>query len=278
MKITATPSNTVPPRPTLAAGGPWLQFGSLRGLALRQCPLEIQNLPAALEGFRILHISDLHMTKRWHDGYNAAIETIAALDVDVILCTGDIVEDKHTHIPAMPQVRRLLPAMKSRLGFYSVLGNHDNYKLGRDLRDMGIKMLDGERQEISGAPSPIELIAAPGHRREHFSEGFAARFAPPTQAVPRIVMAHFPDHYPKLAPLAPDIFLCGHTHGGQICLPGGWPIFRHDSSPRALCRGQHRRGNTHYIVNHGFGCSMWNLRLFCPPEIILITLHRARSS
>lgn len=274
MKITTAQTSTLSPTKSAARPGPWLQFGPLGDFAIRECPLEIPGLPAELEGFRILHISDLHLTKRWHDGYHTAIQTIAELDLDVILCTGDIVEDKRTHIPAMPQVTRLLPALKSRLGLYTILGNHDNYNLGLRLREMGINVLDGERQEIAGAPLPIELIAAPGHRREHLFDGFASRFAPPSPSVPRIVMAHFPDHYPKLEMLSPDVYLCGHTHGGQICLPGGWPILKHDSSPRPLCRGQHRRGKTHYIVNHGFGCSMWNIRLFCPPEIILITLHR----
>ena len=164
---------------SLSRPGPWLQLGGLRRLAIRHLDLPIGDLPAELDGFRILHISDLHLTARWHAGYERAIETIASLAVDVILCTGDIVEDKTTHIPARPQIRRLLPALKSRLGFFTILGNHDNFELGRELPDLGITVLNGERLEIAGGS--LELIGTPGLHRVDLPDDFAARFAGPVR-------------------------------------------------------------------------------------------------
>jgi uncharacterized protein len=106
-------------------------------------------------------------------------------------------------------------------------------------------------------------------------DGFASRFAAPTPGIPRIVVAHFPASFPKLQSLHPDVYLCGHTHGGQVCLPGGIVLVRHDPSPRKLCRGYHRIGTTHYIVNQGLGFSGLPVRAFCPPEILLLVLRRA---
>ena len=105
---------------------------------------------------------------------------------------------------------------------------------------------------------------------------------PPTQARPsphgartvRIVLSHYPDHLLRTRHLHPDLFLCGHTHGGQVCLPGGYPILRHDSSPRRLCTGIHWIERTWMVVNRGFGFSGMPVRLFCPAEVLDLRLTR----
>jgi predicted MPP superfamily phosphohydrolase len=91
----------------------------------------------------------------------------------------------------------------------------------------------------------------------------------------RIVLSHFPDQLLRTRSLAPDLFLAGHTHGGQICLPGGWPILRHDSLPRRLCKGIHQVEKTWLVVGRGLGTTNLHIRLFCPPEVLEIQLKRA---
>ena len=89
-------------------------------------------------------------------------------------------------------------------------------------------------------------------------------------------MGHHPGTIRRVEFLKPDIYLCGHSHGGQVCLPGGYPILRHDKIERRLCSGIHRIGNIWHVANRGFGYSGWGLvRLFCPAEVIEITLRRA---
>jgi predicted MPP superfamily phosphohydrolase len=90
--------------------------------------------------------------------------------------------------------------------------------------------------------------------------------------MPRIALAHYPDHLRLMRPLRPDVLLAGHTHGGQICLPGGIPIIRHDTLPRRQARGVHFIDGT-WLVNHrGFGYTSLALRVFCPSEVIEIEL------
>lgn len=251
---------------------PWLCIGYRAGYVVRDVNTKVAHLPDELEGARILHLSDLHITRRWHKAYDKLLAAVSDWDVDVILCTGDIVDDRSDHRPAWEQVRRFFPALKSRLGTYTILGNHDNPRMIPELQAMGVRVLQGERMELDFGGAALEVIGTPGHKREHLPAGFAAKFPARVKGTPRVLMSHFPDHFYRLSALEPDLYLCGHTHGGQICLPGGIPILRHDSTPRRHCRGEHRRGKTHVIVNHGFGFSGLNLRMFCPPEVVMIRL------
>jgi predicted MPP superfamily phosphohydrolase len=256
--------------------GRWFYLWHAAGFVTKQYDAHIEHLPEALDGLQIAHLSDLHIRDHWSKGYDHLIEHMDQLAPDLILVTGDIVENRLNHFPAMPHVGRLLHNLKARLGLYTILGNHDNLRVGFDLENMGIPCLIGQRKLLHHHGSTIELIGAPGPERKILKPSFASSFDPPVQGVPRILMCHFPDHFPRLQSLEPDLYLCGHTHGGQVCLPGGFPLICHDSSPRHLCRGIHRRGKTHYIVNHGFGFSGGlTFRLFCPPELVLITLRSA---
>ena len=91
--------------------------------------------------------------------------------------------------------------------------------------------------------------------------------------LPRIVLAHYPDLITSSAAMRPDLYLAGHTHGGQICLPGGRAILTHDHLPRHLCKGAHELGDgTCLVVNRGLGFATIPLRMFCPAEVIEIVL------
>ena len=74
--------------------------------------------------------------------------------------------------------------------------------------------------------------------------------------------------------MAPDIILSGHTHGGQICLPGQIPIIKHTTLPARYVTGVHRFGDMWLVIGRGFGFATWQLRVFCPAEVIELTLRR----
>jgi predicted MPP superfamily phosphohydrolase len=85
------------------------------------------------------------------------------------------------------------------------------------------------------------------------------------------MLSHTPEIFRQAAHAAVDLLLCGHTHGGQICLPGGWPIFLDARIPRRLGRGRWQHAGMQGYTSPGAGASVVEVRLNCPPEV---TVHR----
>jgi uncharacterized protein len=93
-----------------------------------------------------------------------------------------------------------------------------------------------------------------------------------------IALSHFPSHAVALAHAGVDLVLAGHTHGGQVCLPGGIPLITHDVLPRRFARGAHRLAQTWLVTSRGCGFSKYPIRVFCPAEAIEIVLVSENSS
>ena len=231
------------------------------------------NLPAALHGLRVIHLTDLHVRGPWHAAYDKLLDRVRRAAGDLLLFTGDFVDNKRNHVPALPAVRRLADGFTAKRGCYAILGNHDRLHFGPRLRETPIDLISGERREIDVGGATIELIGLPGSIRKELPPTFVGTMPPPPNGdgrTLRIVLSHFPDHLRRTAGLRPHLFLAGHTHGGQVCLPGGVPIIKHDSLPRRYCRGVHRVGDTWLVVGRGFGSTTLPIRVFCPPEVIEI--------
>ena len=192
---------------------------------------------AGLTGVRILHLSDFHLRRTWPQSFDALLERMRADPPDLALMTGDFVENKSNYRRVhLPLVRRLVEGVTARVGCFAIHGNHDNYAIGRELRDSGVRFLDGRRRVVAMPGGKIELIGLPGKNRLELTDEFLGSIPPAEVGVPRIILSHFPDHLKRTAMLEPDLLLAGHTHGGQICLPGGQPLMWHDSLPRKLSR------------------------------------------
>jgi len=231
-------------------------------------------LPGRSDGdqpLRIIHLTDLHAGPEWLEGYDAILAAVRESKPDLILFTGDFV-DKRAHFPdAAVTARRFFNQLSAGLGVWAVLGNHDPVELGDMLGDWGVQHLRQRHVVIDAGARKIELIGLPGNSREDLSYEFLESLSPqsPRHADHvRIVLAHFPDLIDAAAELKPDIFLAGHTHGGQICLPGRIPILRHAMLARKLCSGVHRHRDAWLVVNRGIGFTGVSLRLFCPSEVI----------
>jgi predicted MPP superfamily phosphohydrolase len=253
--------------------GPWFQWLDATGFEWNAYELAIPNLPADLEGFRILHLSDLHCRASWKPTYDRLIAGVAANPPDLILFTGDFVEDKFNPAPGLAVACKLLSQLKSRRGMVGIRGNHDVYIGPADLTGTPIRLIEGELAIVE----QIEIVAVPGPFRHSMTDSFAATIPPKSPGRPRIILSHVPDHIRPLHSLSADILLAGHTHGGQVCLPGGIPIIRHDSLPRKYCCGVHRMDETWLVVSRGFGFSSTPIRLFCPAEVAELRLTRANS-
>ena len=284
--LKAAAANVPPAPPTVVRPGPgprW-QWRGPSDFIWKRLTLPVGGLAPALQGLRILHLSDFHTRGYWPPAYDTLLARIAADPPDLILFTGDFVESRRNHLPAVPHVKRLVAGFRARLGCFGTLGNHDLYHFAPHLDGTNVTLLEGARRVVdvgsasggaNDSGASVELIGFPGVDRTDLTDDFL-RSLPAERAAGalRIVMSHFPCHLPRAQSLAPDLFLTGHTHGGQVCLPGGHPIITHCRLPRALARGVHRVGPTWLVVNHGLGFSGLPLRVLCPSEVVEITLER----
>lgn len=274
LKPDETSGNAKASFPVQVGDGPWMQYRVPRGFEWNRYTLPVAALPPELEGLRVAQITDLHLRKFWSEAYDELIERVRKEAPDLLLITGDFVDSKRRPGRAAPFVRRLVWGLKARLGVFGILGNHDRYHLRPYLNDIGLTLLDKESRRIEIDGAELELLALPGVDRRHLTPDVLRSYPPKVVGVPRLVMAHFPDHIRKAAQLKPDIYFAGHTHGGQICLPNGFAPVRHDSLPRAFCKGVHRFQSTWFVVSRGLGFTGVPFRFFCPAEVIEVTLTR----
>jgi predicted MPP superfamily phosphohydrolase len=237
--------------------------------------VSLPNLPAALDGFRLVQLSDMHCQPHWQTAYDELIDRIRADEPDLIVFTGDLIDYINKPWECLPTARKLLPLLRASHGLLGVFGNHDRLVDPADYNGTPLRMIDGQRLLIHHEGAQLELIAVPGPERIDCPHDFGKSMQPKSVGIPRIMLAHFPDHIRRLKVLQPDIYLSGHTHGGQACLPGGIPIQRHDSLPIKYFKGVHQLYGTHFFVSRGFGFSTFNFRAFCPSEVIEIVLRRS---
>ena len=257
-----------------------MQFRDVAGWEWNCVELALPGLPVAMEGLRIVHLSDLHLRHRWPKQLDEVIEHVNADPPDLILFTGDFVDDKYDHRAGLLLVQRLISRLRSRHGMFAIVGNHDTDLLAPHLARFGVPVIVHQRLEVPVTGGEVELIGLPGPERGDLSDHFVHTLPPRQADVPRIVLSHYPDLLRPLlrAGVAPDLYLAGHTHGGQVCLPNECPIIRHDSFPRRLCKGAHDVDGTCLVVSRGFGFTTLPVRIFCPAEVVEVRLRRVMNA
>jgi uncharacterized protein len=199
------------------------------------------------------------------------IALLGGLNYDLCILTGDYRGKTYGPYEAtLAGMAKIRAALKEPV--YGVLGNHDTICLVPGLEDMGIKVLLNECEEIERAGSRIYLAGiddAHFYRVDNIEKAAAAM--PQDQFA--ILLSHTPETYRQASHAGFDLLLAGHTHGGQICLPGGTPIILESVLPRSMGRGPWKyRGMAGYTSVGAGSCGV-PVRFNCPPEI---TLHRLR--
>ena len=229
------------------------------------------DLPEVFEGFTILHLSDLHLDMS-PDLPDALISAVADLDYDLCLLTGDYrARTFGPWQPALESLQRVRPYLYAPV--YGVLGNHDTVWMIPGLESMDIHLLMNEQVPLTRGKATIHLagIDDPHYYRVDNLEKAVEDI--PDQAV-TILLSHSPEVYRNAAYAQCHLMLCGHTHGGQICLPGGVPMMRNADAPYALCAGPWSYAGLQGYTSRGCGVSVVDLRLNCPPEVTLHELRR----
>jgi len=233
----------------------------------------IPHLPQAFEGFRILHLSDLHIEGMVDKGQSLAT-ALAPLDYDLCVLTGDY--RFHTfgqYNKTLTLIAPLVKHLKAPFGVTGILGNHDWLEMVPGLERCGIRMLLNETQPIEKGNDTIWLLGLDDMHYYETGDLEKAVKAAPEEAV-RILLVHSPEIIPQAAEAGIDLYLCGHSHGGQICLPGGAPIITHCRCPRSYKAGPWQYDALRGYTSRGVGTSLFPIRLFCRPEIIIHTLRK----
>jgi uncharacterized protein len=225
-------------------------------------------VPASFDGFAILQLSDLHADMS-EEAMTRVGELIQALQYDICVMTGDYRgKTWGPHDAALEGVARLQTSLRGQI--YAVLGNHDTIRMVPGLEAMGIRTLLNEHALIQRDGDRIHLAGiddAHYFRVDNIEK--AASFIPHDEF--SILLSHTPEIYRQAAHANFNVLLSGHTHGGQICLPGRIPITLDSVLPRRMGAGSWRYASMTGYTSVGAGTSVVPVRFNCPPEI---TLHR----
>jgi predicted MPP superfamily phosphohydrolase len=244
-----------------------------RRILARHNRIDIRHLPPEFEGYTILQISDPHFDMA-PDFPHTLIDAVRKVDYDLCVLTGDYRANTWGSCDAaLDGIRALRPHLEGDI--YAVLGNHDSITMVPGMEDSGIHMLLNEYVvlERDGMQLYLAGIDDPHYYRADNLEKAADKI--PEDAV-SILLAHSPEIYRHAAHAGFDAMLCGHTHGGQICLPGGVPLICNVACPREYCSGAWRYRQLTGYTSAGSGACIVDVRLNCPPEITLHHLHRQR--
>jgi predicted MPP superfamily phosphohydrolase len=242
---------------------------------VRKITVPFMDLPSALVGFQILHLSDFHL-----DGIpgvtDALIPLLKELHPDICVMTGDYrFEDYGPCEQIYPLMRRIVSNLRTRFGTFGILGNHDSSEIAVKLERIGIRMLVNESLPIGDTPLWLIGVDDPFDYRCH--DLATAMNGVPTDSF-RILLAHAPEVYQEALEAGIHLYLSGHTHAGQIQLPGLGAIRRNARCPRALAHGLWRYKRLQGYTSAGIGCSSLPVRFGCPPEIALIELQSINTS
>lgn len=247
-----------------ALAEPYMLTVERRAIALRR-------LPRTLDGFRIVHLSDIHHSPfTGSEQIKHAIETANSLEPDIIALTGDYVSHEHGYIAPCAS---LLGRLRARSGVYAVLGNHDHWTDAPLITDLfrlaGIQVLinEGMRFEQNGAAFWLAGVDDTMVGQEDLPLALAGSRADEM----KLLLAHNPVILRRAARAGVDLVLSGHTHGGQVA----WRSERSASGRprRRLLKGLGRQGNTQIYVTRGLGTVVLPIRYGCPPEVSLLELR-----
>lgn len=244
-------------------------------------------LPPGSSPMTILHLSDLHL-RAPQRRKRAFLKSLARVQPDLVIGTGDFIGDAHSN----PEAVDAVTSIGARDAALYVLGSNDYY--GPKPKNP-LRYFFKRRRVIHGKPNPwrdlveglnargwrlinntatsIEGIDIVGLDDEHIGRADLSVARKRNGDGFRLAVAHSPDVANALADLEYDLIVCGHTHGGQICIPGFGALVTNSDLPRKMASGVHRLGDSWLHVSAGLGTSMYApFRLACRPEVCVLDL------
>lgn len=250
----------------------WARFVEPAMIRVEQVEISARNLPVSANGLKIALFSDTHLGF----GFNAekladAVRLLNEQNPDLIAFTGDLYDDYSKSEEDDEAVIRALASLEAPLGKYAVLGNHDYGPRAQKRTDEiltagGFSVLYNESVQL-----PEYGLCIFGMDDCMFGTGDALAYQAQVGSY-NFVLCHEPDVFDGMAGV--DLMLSGHTHGGQVRLP----LMGAAALPglgKNYVSGLYGEDGRQIYVNRGLGTTIMQLRLFCTPEITLITLKNA---
>ena len=270
-----------------AVAGAYPLLGEPHRLVVTRRTFPLRSLPGELDGLRILQLTDIHHGPWTTLGrVRRIVELANSLDADLIALTGDYIQ---RHKDYAPPVAAALAGLRAKIGVVGVLGNHDWWLDGplcrRELIGAGVRMIDNDRvfitprRTLAARDEPGGLcVAGVGDLITHVQDYHRALGGVPG-GVPRLLLSHNPDvaEEPGLrySGARVDLMLSGHTHGGQVTIPGVGPVLTMSRYGRKYARGLVAGPVCPVYVSRGLGMAMLPLRFGSTPEVAVIELVAA---
>lgn len=255
-------------------------FIELYNFKVKHVELTYSNLPKKFNGYKIVHISDIHIGSWNKNGkkLEKAISLVNEQKADIVCFTGDLVTNNHTEVDAFYST---LQSISAKDGVYSILGNHDYSfvmssrdtlkKLIEKEKNIGWRLLLDEHEIITRGDEEIAILGVENVGRSPFPHiGNLSKASRETDGMFRILLSHDPTHWREEVIPQTDIALTlsGHTHAGQCDLP----FLSISKKTYPEYRGLYSEGNQFLYVNPGLGFTFFPIRIGTRPEITVITL------
>jgi uncharacterized protein len=231
------------------------------------------DLPPAFDNYKILLLTDLHL-----DGIDGLTEKIMEIvretPADLCILGGDFrMETYGPFAEALFHLHKLLPTVQAKDGIVGILGNHDCLEIVDSLQKDGITFLINNSTTIERDGHQIWLAGVddPHYYKSH---DLKQAFERVPDGVFSIFLAHSNEVYKEALQYGPKLYLCGHSHAGQIQIPPFGPIFTHSSAPRYMSNGEWQYQGMHGYTSGGAGVSGVPVRFNSKGEVTLITLKR----
>lgn len=263
----------------LVAGGffLWGRFVEPEFLGVTHMEIPLKEWKGLPYRCKVVLVSDIHAAPGEEERVKRIVKKVTALSPDFILLLGDLCKG-HALETTMPpdQIVKLLAPLPKAAPTYAVLGNHDFFarqEITRLLEQAGITQLERKFVIPQFQGTHIQFSGIPDVNTHDLTEADIPKKVDP--AIPNILLSHTPDILEELSPKNdnPSLVVAGHTHGGQICLPGGFPLITSSHYGTKYAYGYLIFENKKLVVTRGLGTSLIPIRCFCPPEIMFLTLY-----
>lgn len=242
---------------------------------LEEVELVFGHLPKGFDNVRILFVTDLHL-----DGTNPLADKVLGIvgniDYDYCILGGDYTYGRNADTNQVySRVERIAKMIKKKSRVFGILGNYDLYRIAELLEGHGVEMLINEGICIERKGDKLYLAGMddPSHYK---ADDIVLTDGNTWDCAFKIMVCHSPAKYKESARAGYSLYLTGDTHGGQICLPGGYVVFCGPTAARKMASGRWDYNGMIGYTSRGVGTSWIKVRYICRPEITVITLRNRR--